>query len=81
VALDATTDALIEYRSDLSCQHGGCDGAPAKVEQVLEGLKVDSHIEVTLSLEKGYGAHDPRLLMTLPAAGYAFRCTSAITGD
>ena len=65
--LDATTDALIEYRSDLTYLHGGYDGAPAKVEQALEGLTVDSHVEVTLNPEEGYGAYDPRLLMTLPA--------------
>lgn len=65
--LDATTDALIEYRSDLTYLHGGYGGAPAKVEQALEGLTVDSHVEVSLSPEEGYGAHDPRLLMTLPA--------------
>ncbi len=65
--LDATTGALIEYRTDLTYLHGGYGGAPAKVEQALEGLTVDSHVEVTLSPEEGYGAHDPRLLMTRPA--------------
>ncbi len=66
--LDATTDALIEYRNDLTYLHGGYGGAPAKVEQALEGLTVDSRVEVTLSPEEGYGAHDPQLVMVLPAA-------------
>ncbi len=65
--IDATTEALIEYRADLTYLHGGYGGAPAKVEQALEGLTVDSKVEVTLSPEEGYGAHDPHLLMTLPA--------------
>jgi FKBP-type peptidyl-prolyl cis-trans isomerase SlyD len=65
---DAATGELIEYRTDLTYLHGGYGGAPAKVEHALEGLAVDSHVEVTLSPEEGYGAHDPRLLMTLPAS-------------
>jgi FKBP-type peptidyl-prolyl cis-trans isomerase SlyD len=66
--IDAATDALIEYRSDLTYLHGGYGGAPAKVELALEGLTVDSRVEVTLSPEEGFGAHDPQLLVTLPAA-------------
>ncbi len=65
--LDATTGAMIEYRTDLTYLHGGYGGAPAKLEQALAGLEVDSRCEVTLSPEEGFGAHDPRLLITLPA--------------
>ena len=65
--LDATTGALIEYRADLIYLHGGYGGAPAKVEQALDGLEVDSRSEVTLSPEEAYGPHDPQLLTTLPA--------------
>jgi len=66
--LDADTDELIEYRTDLTYLHGGYGGAPAKVEQALEGLEVDSRCEVSLTPDEGFGPHDPQLVMTLPAS-------------
>lgn len=66
--LDATSDALIEYRTDLTYLHGGYGGAPAKVEQALEGLTVDSRVEVRLTPTEGYGAHNPHLVLIVPAA-------------
>lgn len=66
--LDAGTDELIEYRTDLVYLHGGYGGAPAKVEQALEGLEVDSRCEVSLTPDEGFGSHDPQLVMTLAAS-------------
>ena len=66
--LDADTDELIEYRTDLTYLHGGYGGAPTKVEQALEGGEVDSRCEVLLTPDEGFGAHDPQLVMTLAAS-------------
>ena len=66
--LDAGTDELIEYRTDLTYLHGGYGGAPTKVEQALEGLEVDSRCEVSLTPDEGFGPHDTQLVMTLPAS-------------
>jgi len=67
---DADSGQTIEYRDDLYYLHGGYGGAFPKVEEALEGKQVDESIELTLSPEEGFGAHNPALVLREPADNF-----------
>lgn len=68
VVIEQGTEQALALRDDLFYLHGGYGGAFPKVEQALEGLRVDAKVEVLLSAEECYGERDPHLVMTVPAA-------------
>jgi FKBP-type peptidyl-prolyl cis-trans isomerase SlyD len=60
-----TSGTLLE-QSDIpiSYVHGGKHDLFEKVEQALDGAVVSDTVEVTLTPEEGFGAHDPDLTYT-----------------
>jgi len=65
--VDRDDDQTLEYRDDLHHLHGAEGGAFARLAEALEGLGVDESTEVEIGPEEGFGAHDPDLVMTVPA--------------
>ena len=60
-----TAGTLLE-QSDIpiSYVHGGTHDLFEKVEQALDGAVISDTVEVTLTPEEGFGAHDPELTYT-----------------
>lgn len=65
---DDGSNRTLEYRDDLYYLHGGYGGAFPKVEAALEGLEVGMKAELTLAPDEAFGAWEPDLVLTVPAA-------------
>jgi FKBP-type peptidyl-prolyl cis-trans isomerase SlyD len=62
--LDASGEIIEQSDLPISYVHGGKHDLFEKVEQALDGSVVGDTVEVELTPEEGFGAHDPSLTYT-----------------
>lgn len=65
VVFEQGTEQALAFRDDLYYLHGGYGGAFPKVEAALEGMKIDSKVEVLMTPEECYGERDSALEMSV----------------